>query len=350
MKHAFFDLARRGMTACALGILAAVAWAGPTPAVAEDLVVYTALEDDQLTAYKEAFESANPGITINWVRDSTGPITARLLAEKDNRQADVVWGLAATSLLVLDAEGMLEGYAPAGIEKIKPGFRDAADQPKWVGMDAWASALCYNVPEGQAKGVPQPTSWADLLNPEYKGHVVMPNPASSGTGYLTVSAILQLMGEEKGWTYLDGLHENISTYLHSGSKPCVNAAKGEFVVGISFAYRGVQEKNKGAPIEIILPSEGIGWDMEATAILNGTDNPDAAKKLADFAASAAANQLYAKSYSVTAHPDISGMIENYPANEEQLMIKNDFTWAAVNRERILEEWKKRYDLKSAPKS
>jgi len=317
---------------------------------AKDLVVYTALEDDQLAAYKSAFEAKNPDITIKWVRDSTGPITARLLAEKANRQADVVWGLAATSLLVLDKEGMLAGYAPAGADAIKAGFKDSASPPKWIGMDAWASAICYNIPEGTAKGVPQPASWADLLKPEYRGQIVMPNPASSGTGYLTVSAILQMMGEEKGWQYLDKLHENINTYLHSGSKPCVATAKGEYVVGISFAYRGVQEKNKGAPIAIILPAEGIGWDMEAAAIMAGTSNLDAAKKLMDFAASEDANKLYAKSYSVTAYPNISGKIENYPENEEKLMIKNDFAWAAANRDRILEEWTKRYDSKSAPKS
>jgi iron(III) transport system substrate-binding protein len=320
------------------------------PVLAEDLVVYTALEDDQLAEYKAAFEAENSDIQISWVRDSTGPITARLLAEKSNRQADAIWGLAATSLLILDKEGMLEGYAPAGAEVLKPGFKDAASPPKWIGMDAWASAICYNVPEGQAKGVPQPASWADLLKPEYKGHIVMSNPASSGTGYLTVSAILQLMGEEKGWAYLDGLHQNINTYMHSGSKPCVSTAKGEYIAGISFAYRGVQEKNKGAPIEIVLPSEGIGWDMEAAAILTGTQKLDAAKKLMDFAASEEANKLYAASYSVTAHPNVSGKIENYPDNEEQLMIKNDFAWAAANRDRILAEWSKRYDTKSEPKS
>jgi iron(III) transport system substrate-binding protein len=329
--------------AFALGVAA-------TAASATDLIVYTALEDDQLAAYKSAFEAENPDIMINWVRDSTGPITARLLAEKSNRQADVVWGLAATSLLVLEKEGMLDGYAPSNVDALKANFRDPASPPKWIGMDAWASAICYNIPEGAAKGVPQPTSWEDLLKPEYKGQIVMPNPASSGTGYLTVSAILQLMGEEKGWAYLDKLHENINTYLHSGSKPCASTAKGEYTVGISFAYRGVQEKNKGAPIAIILPKEGIGWDMEAAAIMAGTANLDAAKKLLDFAASEEANKLYAKSYSVTAYPSISGKIENYPENEEQLMIKNDFTWAAANRDRILEEWTKRYDSKSAPKS
>ena len=74
------------------------------------LKVYTALEEEQLPIYKEAFEKAHPDIEINWQRDSTGVITARLLAEKDNRQADVVWGLAATSLMLLDKNGMLDGY------------------------------------------------------------------------------------------------------------------------------------------------------------------------------------------------------------------------------------------------
>ena len=72
------------------------------------LKVYTALEEEQLPVYKEAFEKANPDIEIEWQRDSTGVITARLLAEKDNRQADAIWGLAATSLMLLDKEGMLQ--------------------------------------------------------------------------------------------------------------------------------------------------------------------------------------------------------------------------------------------------
>ena len=86
-----------------------------------NLLVYTALEADQLKAYEAAFEAANPDIDIHWVRDSTGVVTAKLLAEKANPQADVVMGLAATSLMLLEKEGMLMPYAPAG-----PG-RDQAD-------------------------------------------------------------------------------------------------------------------------------------------------------------------------------------------------------------------------------
>lgn len=316
------------------------------------LKVYTALEEEQLPIYKEAFEKAYPDIEINWQRDSTGVITARLLAEKDNRQADVVWGLAATSLMLLDKNGMLDAYKPKDYEQIKDQFKDTrSDNPTWVGMDAWAAAVCFNTAEGEKLGIPAPTSWADLLKPEYKGHIVMPNPGSSGTGFLTVSSWLQSMGEEGGWAYMDKLHENINSYLHSGSKPCKSAAAGEYLVGISFAYPGVSLMNQGAPVQVILPSEGIGWDMEATAIMKGTPNLEAAKAVADFSASAEANALYNESYQVLARQDVQAKVpENYPANEADLLIKNDFYWAAENREAILQEWQKRYGSKDAPKS
>src|SRR5690606_36853116 len=84
------------------------------------LTVYTAVEAVDLDRYKQTFEAANPDIKINWVRDSTGVMTAKLLAEKNNPQADVVWGMAATSLLLLKGDGMLEPYAPVGVEKLDP--------------------------------------------------------------------------------------------------------------------------------------------------------------------------------------------------------------------------------------
>jgi iron(III) transport system substrate-binding protein len=336
----------------AIGAFAlAAAFAGDAEAKTV-LKVYTALEEEQLPIYKEAFEKAYPDIEINWQRDSTGVITARLLAEKDNRQADVVWGLAATSLMLLDKDGMLEGYKPQGYDQVKDQFKDTrGDNPTWVGMDAWASAVCFNTAEGEKLGIAAPQTWADLLKPEYKGHIVMPNPGSSGTGFLTVSSWLQSMGKDAGWAYMDKLHGNINSYLHSGSKPCKAAAAGEYLIGISFAYPGVKLMNEGAPVQVILPSEGIGWDMEATGIMKGTPNLEAAKAVADFSASVEANKLYNDYYQVLARQDVDAKVpENYPANEGELLIKNDFYWAAENRESILQEWQKRYGSKDAPKS
>jgi len=107
--------------------------------------------------------------------------------------------------------------------------------------------------------VATPTSWLDIAKPEYKGKIIMPHPASSGTGYLTIAAWMQIMGEKQAWDFMDKLHDNIAVYTHSGSAPCVQAAKGERMAGIGFDMRGAREKSQGAPIEIVLPKEGAGW-------------------------------------------------------------------------------------------
>jgi iron(III) transport system substrate-binding protein len=158
------------------------------------------------------------------------------------------------------------------------------------------------------------------------------------------------MGEQQGWAYMDALHENIGAYTHSGSKPCRQAGAGEYAVGISFEYRANRTKKDGAPIDIVLPSEGLGWDMEATAILATTRNAEAAKRLADWAISTEANEIYAQGYAIVALPGIAPKLEFIEGDVEAMLIDNDFAWAAANRERILAEWTKRYDGKSEPRS
>lgn len=316
---------------------------------AGELTVYTALEADLLPIYKKSFEEKNPGISIRWVRDSTGIITAKLLAEKDNPQADAVLGTAATSLQLLDAEGMLEGYAPAGLDKIDPRFVSKDTPPTWVGTNAWAAALCVNTVEMKKRDLPIPTSWADLTKPEYKGLIVMPNPASSGTGFLDVSSWLQMWGDAKGWSYMDALHQNIATYTHSGSKPCTLAASGEYPIGISFEFRAARVIDQGAPVVAVVPTEGVGWDVEASAILKGTPNEADARKLIDWAVSADAMKIYAKNYAILGNPAMEETIKNVPADIKSKLIKNDFEWAASHRAAILEEWQKRFGNKSEPK-
>jgi iron(III) transport system substrate-binding protein len=318
-------------------------------AQAEELTVYTSVEADNLRIYAKGFNELHPDIKINWIRDSAGIQTAKLLAEKNNPQADVVMGLAATSLMLLKAEGMAHPYAPVDVEALDKKFVDKSNPPHWIGMDAWIAAICVNTIEMENNNLPMPTSWKDLIKPVYKDQVVMPSPNSSGTGFLDVTSWLQLFGEDEGWKFMDSLHKNIAWYTHSGSKPCRQAAAGEIPIGVSFMSRGAKLKAKGAPIEIILPSEGVGWDMECAMIVKGTKKLAAAKKLMDFAVTKKASTMYNRAYAVVAYPGVAKPVKHMPTGFLEAMIDNDFEWASANRKSILNKWTIRYDSKSEPK-
>ncbi len=314
-----------------------------------DLLIYTAIEADELAKFKKAIEDAVPDVDVKWVRDSTGIVTSKLLAEKDNPKADMVYGLAATSLVLLANQGYFEGYAPKGLDKLDKRYYDSKNTPpQWIGQRVYAAAICVNTVESKKKNLPTPASWNDLTKPVYKGHVIMPNPNSSGTGFLDVSSWLQMWGEKDGWGFMDKLHENIARYTHSGSAPCKMAAAGEVPLGVSFAYRGVKSKQEGAPLDVVFPTEGLGWELESFAIVKGTKKRDLARKVADWSVSRQAMDLYAPGYEAVAMPGVPNPtkeLQDIPAR----FAKNDFGWAADNRIRILNEWQKRYDSKSDPK-
>ncbi|TQP44010.1 extracellular solute-binding protein, partial [Vibrio cholerae] len=200
----------KGTLTAIAALMSAHAFAG------QEVTVYTAFETDLLAKYKSAFEKENPDIEIKWVRDSTGIMTAKLLAEKDNPRAEVVWGLAGSSMALLKDQGVLKPYTPKGANELRANLNDPQAQQAWYGNDAFFNAVCFNEAVAKQLNLPKPQSWEDLTNPVYKGHIAMPNPASSGTGYMQVSAWLQNMGEDKAWDYMQRLDKNIAHYTHSG--------------------------------------------------------------------------------------------------------------------------------------
>ncbi|KHT65412.1 phosphonate ABC transporter substrate-binding protein [Photobacterium gaetbulicola] len=314
---------------------------------AEELTVYTAFETDMLAKFKNGFEQANPDIKINWVRDSTGIMTAKLLAEKGNPHADVVWGLAGSSMALLKEEGILKPYTPEGLDQIRTNLVDPEDNKAWFGNDAFFNAVCFNEIVAKQKGLAKPESWEDLLKPEYKGHIAMPNPASSGTGYMQVSAWIQSMGDDAAWQFMEKLDNNVAHYTHSGSKPCVQAGMGEVAIGISMAIRGATLKTQGAPIDIIMPKGGVGWEAEAVGLVNAES--DAAKRLVDWSISEQANKLYNAFYPVVGHMAINAEVKNYP-DVENAMVDMDFGKMAASRDEVLRTWSDRFDAKSEPRS
>lgn len=305
----------------------------------EKVVVYTSLETDEVTEYLKLARKELPGLDIHIIRLSTGELGARMLAERANPQADLIWGWAVTNMEDFITKGMLEPYRPKGVERLEKRFVHPDFQ--YVGIDMYIAAFCVNTKVLKEKGLPMPRGWNDLLDPRFKGLVTMPNPVASGTGFLQVSSILQMYGakegREDGWEFLKRLDRNIGQYIKSGSRPAKMTAAGEFAVGASFDFVVAEQKKQGFPVEFVFPIEGAGYEVEANALLKGARNVAAAKKFLDWAVSEGAMREYAKfKYGVTlpgipTRPDLPPLssIKLYPM---------DFTWQAKNRDEILKKW------------
>lgn len=352
--HVPKKLAAAGAAIAATAVLAACgagADAAPAgdPATSGSITVYTALDHDLIDLLIPAFNAEFPDIDVTVVRESTGVITARVISESANPQADVLWATAVSSMLVLDDMDLLVPFTPEGLDRILPAFRDPAEVPAWVGNSAWETAFIVNLPELEGLGlsIEDIQDYDDLLRPELQGHVVMPNPASSGTGFLTVTALLQLNGRETevGWDLMAALHENIGSYTTSGAAPAVQAGMGETVIGISYGFAGQREINRGAPVALVFPASGSGWDMESSALLyqpNREINP-AAKTFLDWTISDGFMDIIAEYYMITAIGTGMATEPGQPNTHKDQLIENDFAWAAANRDAILERWTAAFD-------
>lgn len=304
----------------------------------KEITVYSSFEDNYIGDYIKEFNEKYPNIKVNLVRDSFGIISAKFDAEKENPQADVVWGVAATGFILNEKYLTPLNYDTTNID---PMFYDSKNkQPAWVGMSLAMSVFSVNKIENSKITIPK--SYSDLLKPEYKNEIVMPNPASSGTGYYVVTSWIQSMGEKKAWKYMDELNKNISMYVHSGSAPTKMAAQGEIKVGIGMGYESLQEEKNGSPILTIFPKEGSGWEMEVVGVTKKKKIKPEAEIFAKWAISENAMKMYAHNRGVVTDKRVKPILKGYPKDISKQLIKNNLLWAAENRDRILKEWESRY--------
>ncbi len=308
---------------------------------AGELTVYTSLEEDDVKVYLQTFAKAEPSIKVNVLRLSTGDLGARMLAEKSNPQHDIIWGWAVTQMVDPRIMEMLESYKPKGIDMVNTNFQDPGN--KWFATTGYFAAFCVNTEVLKKKNLPMPSSWQDLLNPVYKGQLIMPNPASSGTGYLQISSLLQMKGEDKGWKFLKELDKNMGQYIKSGSKPCKLTRVGEYAVGVSYAFVGVKSIDKGFPIKLVIPSEGAGYEMEVSGLMKTSKNKPDAKKLLDWLLTKQAGALYGQRAAMSVVP---GAVQaqkardaGLPADVSTVLYNMDFDWSAKNKSRIITKWK-----------
>ena len=141
------------------------------------------------------------GIEAEMVRMSGGEIFAKILAEKENPQADIWYGGPADTFIAAKNEDLLEPYVSPESSKIDEKYKDA--EGFWTGIYLGALGFAYNKEFVEKNNLQPPQSWADLLDPVYKGQIVMGNPSSSSTAYTVMYTILKVMGgEDPGFDYL----------------------------------------------------------------------------------------------------------------------------------------------------
>lgn len=309
---------------------------------AGEITAYTSYEEDEIKAYLAGLAKAAPDVKVNVLRLSTGDLAARILAEASNPKHDVIWGWAVTNMMEPRILAMLEPYLPKGADKLDERFRDKDN--RWVSTTGYMAAFCVNTDRLKQKNLPMPTSWKDLLNPAYKGEIVMPNPASSGTGYLQIVALLQGMGEQEGWKYLKDLDANIAQYIKSGSRPCRAATAGEFAIGASYEFVAIKAATSGAPVKMVIPSEGAGYELEANALMKTAKNKADSQRFLDWALTPEAVALYSAYKGIVTVP--GGKVSEeaqkagLPADVRPILFKMDFAASLRDREAILERWRK----------
>ena len=201
-----------------------------------------------------------------------------------------------------------------------------------------------DVTNDEELGAKVPETWDDLLQPELKGMVSMPDPASSGTAYNTVSAILQTRGEEEGWAYLDQLIEQVPFFTPRGSDPTTMTQSGEAAVGIA-AGTGAVAMEEGTPehIQIVYPKDGTGWWPQPLAILEGCAHPEEAKVFVDWALSKRGLEEIGKCQNALLVKEDVPAPEGIMALSDIELFPTDFKANAEERDAILEQWQQKVE-------
>jgi iron(III) transport system substrate-binding protein len=220
-----------------------------------------------------------------------------------------------------------------------------------VGIYMGALGYSYNTEQLKKRNLPEPKCWSDLVKPVYKDEIQVANPNSSGTSYTMLATLVQIMGEDKAFDYLKALHKNVNQYTKSGAAPARAAATGESLIGITFQHDAVVQAVNGAPVKIVSPCEGTGYEIGSMSIIKGAKNMENAKKWYDWALTPEAQEIGAKakvSYQAPSNKS-APMPEHAPKFAEIKLIDYDTAkyGSSAERTRLLSKWDK--EVSTLPK-
>ncbi len=312
--------------------------AAPAAELKGELNMLCTPQQEWCDGMKKEFEAKNPGVTVNFVRLSSGEALARLRSEKENPQFDIWWGGPIDSFIAAKGDGLLEPYqSPNYANIINPKLMLDPDG-QWVGI--YVGSLGFATNNDFLKNNPNakaPTSMDDLLKPEFKGQIFIAHPATSGTSYTFVCTILQEKGEDAGWEYLKKFAQNVAQFTKSGAAPVQSVGQGEGALGIVFSHDIVAGIEKGLPLTLSFPEEGTGYEIGGMGIIKGAKNPELAKAWFDWALEPSTQELGPK-YNAFQAPTVKGAKPSRPELLKVKLIDYNFEYCGKNKKAFVDKF------------
>ena len=306
--------------------------------MAQALTVYSSVDEENAKRLLDAFTKAT-GVKAQMVFLSSGPALSRIEAEKARPQADVWFGAPSENHILAKERGLTEPYVSPNAAALPEQFKDK--EGYWYAI--YTNPLAFGVRTDilQRRKAPVPASWEDLKNPAYKGLIQMPSPQSSGTAYSVILTLIQQRGEDAAFDYLKAINANIQTYTQSGTAPSGALGVGESPLAIQFTPGFLKLADEGYPVQIVFPSEGVGYEVASMSILKGAKDAADARKLVDWMTSAAGQGALSatKTYFLPVRTDISAGA-GVPALDKIKLIAVDSSFAAANKQRLVDRWTK----------
>lgn len=301
-----------------------------------ELNAYTIMPEKYASQVFEAF-SAETGIKVNFMRFSSGEALARVVAEKNNPQVDILLGGPADTYEAGIKEGVFEAYRPAGADGIPDKFRSKENY--WTGIGIIPLVFLTNSKFLADKGLEAPASWNDLLDPAYKNGLQMADARTSGTATERIYSLVKIMGEDEAFAYQKKLHQNIQMYTKSGAGGAMPVATGQAASGIFYIVDALDIQQQGYPVVISYPKEGVSYGIEATGILTGARNLENAKKFMDWVSSKTFAQLLVDK-KINYIPTRGDVEVTNPALDlsKVNLVEVDVTWKGENRKAFVDRW------------
>lgn len=325
-----------------------------TPAAAQgQLNVICSVQIEWCQLLSTVFAKSS-GVRVNMVQKGSGESIAQLAAEAANPKTDLWFGGTGDPHLQAAERGLTQEYRSPQLTELQDwAQRQAKDSGyRTVGIYLGVLGIGFNEETLAKKKLPQPACWKDLLKPEYRGEVQIANPNSSGTAYVAIASLVQIMGEEKAFGFLKGMHRNVSQYTRSGTAPMKNVARGETALSVSFIHDAVTEAVGGFPsTRAIAPCEGTGYEIGSMSIVKGARNLASAKKFYDWALTPATQEMAAaaKSYQIPSSKTAK-VHPLAPDPKAMKLISYDFAryGTSAERKRLIERWEK--EVNALPRS